>query len=167
MTSGDAGAAHGDDLFALPPADGTHERVVEGLGFEESPVRCQHGGEWQVARAGYVTGDRVDRFLDTAETRVAASVEEQRAGIEAAADCVGLDDPIVVNRLRYVMGRLPVGGGRFEWLAGCEPGVQSPVEYGDAVVSEPAQQPPESRCDSARRIVVGDDEGRALDAPCA
>ena len=111
--------------------------------------------------------NRVDRFIATTKSFSTPRVEQECAGLEKLWQVITRNDPVVVHGRRHITRRLPVRRGRFKRQAVGLPRVESAIEYGDLLVTEPTQQPPEPGRDRARGVVVYDNRGRVADSPRA
>ncbi len=167
MASSDARATHRHDVFDFTPGQRARQIISESFGFQQRSLGRQSFRERQIACAWHMACHWVDRFFDAAKSFSTPRVEQECAGLEKLWQVITRNDPVVVHGRRQITRRLPVRRGRFKRQAVGLPRVESAIEYGDALVTEPTQQPPEPGRDRARGVVVYDNRGRIADSPCA
>ena len=71
-----------------------------------------------------------------------------------------------MNRGRNEVRRLRFTRSFLELASRFDPGRQAAIEDRDAIMTEPVQQPPESRRYRAGGVIVCNDVGRVINPPC-
>ena len=164
----------GQDIVTSRDAGAAVKNGPLGIGVAEAfPQRCfgahrplaQVFAEGQVFGSFDVAGYGIDRFLLAPVARRGAAVDQSISGVLAD----GFHPRGVDGQLRaYPRHESPgedIGDDARQVAALGFPGGDAPIQHGNAVVAQPAQQPPQAGGDGPPHIVVGDHLRLVVDAP--
>lgn len=135
------------------------KKFVTQLGCRaKAAIGIQVVAEKPVARPRDMATNRIKRFVLAAKAIRNTGVNQaQFTAFEAGQYLIAADDPVVTLDFKNGRNRLwPLAGQGAPFL---DPLPDTAIEQRNTIMPQPAQQPPQARCDHAPIVVIGDDRG--------